>query len=873
MNNVVVHKQFASNRHDVFSATTDGDSITDLIKALDIPDSLLPYLHVYVGNIYVQQEMYKFVKPKKCGHVKIIIVPQGDDMLPIIAMIAIAVAAPYMAAGMGMTGFGAAALTVGITIVGSLFINAFFPPPEAPEMGDGADGSPALTIAGSRNSFPYDKPVQRIYGTVKNYPPHAAQPYTVSEGGVQYLYMLFDLGYGPIDVSEIKIGDTNIADYQEVEYNVIEAVTSVLDLKYFTGDIDTEVVNVVLNDANTATSRTTSDEFKYAQFDLFFGGGLYGLNNQANLVSETITFQVSVKDDLGVAMPDANITVIAVNPPTDVTVTQTTTTDFKIGAAREDGFSITMEVRVAIGTVPDFITIDVYRASTTQNGTSTIDNCSYASLRTFRLGTALKEFRLIGLGPVYATHTMLEMKIRATEQLNGVVDNLNCMAAAKLRKYNGVDFDAPAVTDNPAWVYADILTGTMNQRPKEDARINWTELKRWADFCDTLAESEGGAQSKAHTCNFVLDYNATLYKLLGDITAVGRASPDVYDDMYSVIFDEPKFTKIQLFTNMNTSDFSSSRLYTEIPDAVRVSFRDPASDWQMREYVVYNDGFDIDSAKIFEDIKAPMLTSSDEAYRNGRYWLKQAALRKETITFKTDLEWLECKRGSFVGMQMDVIRSGGSVARVKSVSGDVVIVDSSPSLNGNEVSYFELRKSNGDIVSGPVALYQPAEQFEVDLGIPDASVGDMIVFNSASRETYSLLIKQIDVNRDQSATITCVEYVPALYDLASDAIPVYDPSIRNIVSPNDVPNKLASLDISENLVFIDKKPYVSLTLSYQPDTGIIPTSYRIFKYDTDNSEWVLQGSTIKLTYSWGDSVLATDVAIIGTEHCFADKNA
>ena len=877
MNNLTLHRQFTTHKNDMTIATGDGKSIKEFLDFLKIPESSYDYLHVYVGDIYVEKGMYKHVRPKSSTPVKVIMLPEGGDnqIFATIAMIAIAVAAPY-AAPAAWQGWAAASLTIGINIAGALLINAIFPPPEAPEMGNEAEGSPALTIAGSRNSFPYDKPVGRIYGTVKYFPPHAAQPYTVAEGGNQYLYMIFDFGHSPIEISELKFGDTLITEYVEVETNFIEEVESSIDLRWFTGDIDTETVNISLLDADDPNheivSRTTSDELKYAQFDLVFGGGLYGLNSEANAVNETVSFEVTVYDDSDILISDANIDVTSTfyaNLP--YILVNTSSTDFNITSKSKDGFSITFDVRVVNIPVPDFIRIEVKRTTTTENGTQTIDGCTYTSLRTFRLGYSINPFRLIdSTGPVYVKHSMLEMRLKATDQLSGVVDNFSCIASAKLRIWDGNAFTAPIVTDNPAWIYADVLTGTMNQRPKEDSRINWNELKRWADFCDTLAEGQNSISTKAHTCNFVLDYSTTLYKLLSEITAVGRASPDVYDDMYSVIFDEEKFTKVQLFTNMNTMDFSSSRIYTEIPDAVRISFRDPLSDWQIRELIVYNDGKDINNSKIFEDIKAPMLTSSNEAYRNGRYWIKQAALRKESITFKTDLEWLECKRGSFVGFQHDVIKTGGTVCRIVSVTGTVVGLDTDPSMNGNEVTQYELRQSDGTIASGYVAFFSVADPYTVDLDISPLllNVGDMVVFNSAGKSTYDLLIKSIDVNQDQTANITCVEYVPALYDLASEPVPTYTPSISNIGSPTNTPSKLESISISETLTFLNKIAYVTITLNYLPAQGIPPYSYRVYKYNTATSSLDFIGSTNRTSYVWGDSILATDYSIIGQNQCF-----
>lgn len=45
---------------------------------------------------------------------------------------------------------------------------------------------------------------------------YAASPYSELVGENQYLRMLFLLGYGPLDISQIRIGDTAMENYRFV---------------------------------------------------------------------------------------------------------------------------------------------------------------------------------------------------------------------------------------------------------------------------------------------------------------------------------------------------------------------------------------------------------------------------------------------------------------------------------------------------------------------------------------------------------------------------------------------------------------------------------------------------------------------------------
>jgi len=869
MSQVHYRKQFTTSENDIHMLVEEGKTLREIVDGLQIPVGLEHSLRIYVDGELIENDSLDLIIPTTESKIKVLLIPQGDNQIVrMVAMMALVYAAgPAGTALAGGAGAAATAISIGITIVGALALNAVFAPPEAPEMGE-VNGSAALTILGSKNSAKFDKPVQRIYGTVKNYPPFGAQPFTISHGGDQFLYMLFDLGYGNIDVSELKIGETSIDDFDDVDYNVIEGVSSGFDLDLFTNDIETEQINIELDLSNTII-KTSSTEQKYIQFDIAFNSGLYGINELGNPIIEDVTFSYVLKDAGGTPISPSNYTLANIAGLPAVEITQPTTSTFKLESKTEDGFTLSFTLKTT--EVTDQLTLELTRSAESSNGVTTISNSFWTALRTFRLGAAIGDFRLTDPGSsTRISHTMIEMRIKASDQLSGVIDSFNCIAAGKLRTYIGGSpaFTSEIVTDNPAWIYADILTGMVNQRPKSDSKINWTEIKRWADFCDTLVIGEGNIESKAHTCNFVLDYSSTIFDLLREIAAIGRASPDIYDDMYSVIFEEEKTTKVQLFTNMNTSNFNSSRVYTVLPDAVKVNFRDPLSDWQMREHVIYNDNKSISNSKIFESIDSPKTTCSCEAYRNGRYWLKQAELRKETITFDTDIDWLECKRGSYVGFQHDIIKSGGTVARVRSIDGTNVVLDTLPTMNGNTVDSFELRPCDGSIISGFVAYYNAGDPYTVDLGISDATVGDLIVINSVGQQSYDLIVKSIDVNPDQTAKVTCVEYAPAIFDLASEAIPSYSPHIGVINRPNDVPQILESLIATETLILINKLSYVTISLDYQPAFGTVPATYYIFKQD-EESVWVFQGSTIKTSFVWGEEILAIDNPIIGTQHNFA----
>lgn len=1068
MNSLSYRTQFTKHKNDVELQFNSGLTVYEALEKANIPICLEDHLHVSLDGEFVEFSKWKSIIPKENSMMRVTLIPSGgnsDSNLRMLGALAIAFAAPWAtgvivgnaawATGVGAAFWGAMSINIGITMLGHLALNSLFPPPDLPALSD-REASPALSIRSS-NRANLNGPVQRIYGFNKTWPPLGAQPFTVPEGGDQYLYQLFDLGYGPLQLSNLKIGDTDIDDFNEVIYHIHPNISGPEDLVWYTNDIETESVNVSMSDTDIIT-KTSKTEIKYVHLDLVFSSGLVAYGGGGNEIDETVNWKVRVKDDTDTFLNESVVSLSSSNPD-DVTVLESgsTGTDnlFYIQASREDGFTCSITVGTENSVVTDYLTIELTRVSSSESGTSQISSVNYSAIRSFKTGKALSNFRVtnavknlmlypeeidqwggsltvdsnailspigtltadkltdnnptsaqyrekgfvinpldttlrtgsvylkkgsidrgifiwvgynpsvggspyytanllvdlvdisvteaggsadidygiepvgddwyrvwvtiqhtgnpildrffmriqseywpeggVALGYFYAwgimmndgplapynpltnesrvPHVMVEMKIKATDQLSGAIDKFNCEAHSLLRTWDGTKF-VWEYTSDPAWIYADLLTGTVNQRPKSDDRIDWDKLKLWADsnselvYLDDEDEVPIPAQTK-HTCNFILDYEETLFNVLKSVAAVGRATLDIRDDYYSIIFDEPKTVKKQIFSNLNSSGFKSSKVYTQTPDAIKVSYVDPGSEWQLRDVIVYNDGKNVFNSEIIEEISSPMTTSHNEAWRLGRLWLKEAILRQETSTITVDLDWLECSRGDLVGLQMDVMKTGGSACRVSEVNGTVLELDSSPTLNGNGVEFFELRPNNGEIIEGNVAFYHVSNPKQVDIGVVGAREGDLIVFNSISESTYDVLVKQISVNADYTAQLTFIEYAPEMFDLETDLIPVYDPQISNVNNPIYVPEQLLELSAYEVITFTDGLPYMSITLQWRLDIGVMPSFFKVYKQNNDTLLWEFVGNTEKQFYPWKEDLLAVNNAILNVQQNFA----
>lgn len=275
-------------------------------------------------------------------------------------------------------------------------------------------------------------------------------------------------------------------------------------------------------------------------------------------------------------------------------------------------------------------------------------------------------------------HVFMELRVKATNQLNGNINNLSAVASQVLEVYDdGTETWSRQVTSNPAWVLVDLLTGEVNKKAVDFSRLHLPSIVEWANYC---AEVPTPPPSQTFLfprfqCNFILDYETTLQGVIQQVGGASQASLSVIDGKYGVLVDRLKNTPVQVFTPRNSKDFSSTRLYSTRPDAVKVKYIDPNLGWEVSEVIVYDNGFTALNAENFEELTSFACTSHEQAWRFGRYMIAQNRLRQETMSILVDFESLVCTRGDYVQISQDVMEVGGRPARVKAISGSQFTID------------------------------------------------------------------------------------------------------------------------------------------------------------------------------------------------------
>jgi predicted phage tail protein len=219
-----------------------GQSLADLF-----PTVMGELEHVYSlnGQVVEAEDMAKtYPAPGDC--VVACPVPHGSDgsknVLRMVAFIALAIFAPYVAGYLGVTGTAATAVTMATVMVGGMIINSVLPPPMPEMRGLNSEGeSPTYGIDGAKNTSAEGIPVPIIYGQHRM-GGNIIGNYVVNDGDTQYLHMLICAGEGPVaalDMRTVQINDQpyllpdNTPAFKEAEFAFYEGTHNQAPPRWF----------------------------------------------------------------------------------------------------------------------------------------------------------------------------------------------------------------------------------------------------------------------------------------------------------------------------------------------------------------------------------------------------------------------------------------------------------------------------------------------------------------------------------------------------------------------------------------------------------------------------------------------------------------
>lgn len=749
---------------------TVADLLLEVARRAEIEPGLLAYAAVTIDEAKVPPELWPVVRPKD-GRAVVVNALPGDDFASIFVTLAGFALAAFIPPIGGLTlagvSIGQVAVRAAITLATSLVAQAVAPSPRQTLSG-GRDALPdaSYAITGTRNeAMPYGV-VPVVYGRILNFhPPLAALPYTETwSADQQYIRMLFAIE-GRASFSNLKVGDTPIGNLKNTTYETRTGASTDTDPGLFPRQVREQSLSVELRQAQGFTYRTTEPDTDEVSIEIVFPNGMGRVSDRNVKFGINVQFQVLY---FGPGMSGYNAAPLQQDAGGGVTINGGgvfTISGYSKAVIRRSVRFLVPRGQYSVGVAR--ITVDDQSDNVGKNQSTTFETSYLSTIRSIQYQAPVTRDGL----------AMIAVRAQASDQLNGVIDTLNCTVQRLLPVWNGSSWSTPQATRNPAWAFCDVLRGPGNARPLDDSRLDLATILTWAQACDAAGI----------TFDAVIAERRSVWEMLQEIAATGFASPTVRDGKFSVVHDTTRTVPVQHFSPRNSRGFQVTRLYGDLPNVLKVRFPNERTLHQTDEIRVYDDGYTAANATREEVLDLPYTTSATLAYRAARRYLATARLRPRIVSLETDLEFLICERGDLVRVTHDTALIGLGAARVKSLTTDgggnltAVTLDAAQVV-GSASYALRVRTATGATLYAPVTA-SAGEQVTFTLVTPIASgdpmpaIGDHVLYGEAGAESREFIVRSIEPRADLSATLTLVDYAPAIFTAASGPIPDYDPGI------------------------------------------------------------------------------------------------
>lgn len=385
-----------------------------------------------------------------------------------------------------------------------------------------------------------------------------------------------------------------------------------------------------------------------------------------------------------------------------------------------------------------------------------------------------------------------------------------------------------AWTDNPAWIFYDIVTNTRYGLGAylDSGLIDKWELYKIAQYCDEPVDNGFGGTEPRFTCNLYLQTRAEAYNVIKDLASVFRSIAFWSSGLLTLSQDSPD-DAAHLFTPANVINGEFSYQGTSKKDrysVALVTWNDPDDFYRQKvEYVEDQDAI-ARYGVIQSEVVAFGCTSRGQAHRFGKWLIYSSQHETETITFQTGLEAAPVRPGQIIKVQ-DPLRAGQRLGgRVSAATIDELTVDQD------------------------LALDLDSSQYTLSVMLPDGSVaerlvtsvvGRLVTFESlpvaphpqsvwmlAATDIEPQTFRVVQVTEDSGIyTVTAISHDPRKFNAIERDLNL---QARSISTLTITPTAPTGLKVTETLYQVSGEVRVKATFSWAsvPSAATYTAQYR-----------------------------------------------
>jgi hypothetical protein len=695
------------------------------------------------------------------------------------------------------------ATSLGIIMAGQAAINALMPTPRATNM---PSPSPTYSIGAQGNQARIEQAIPAQYGRLLAWPDLAAQPYTEYAGNEQYLFQLLCLGVGEYDIEEIRIEDTPISAFTEVESEIIAPggqvtlfPTNVISSVEVSGQELTGRKSGTYSQSGTTITVTETGHGRVVgqaiQLDIQTGSGVSGYFNIATaptadtftvtaaaaltasgdtyirslvggvdgfLASEAGTIAQSIAIDvvfpLGLFLTDGSGDMVTLGAQVIMQAMRVDDNGLPIGSwttlATEiiNDRTVTPQARsfrYALP-VPGRYRVRAWRQDTKQEGTDRGHQMIWAGLRAYLSET--QDF-----GPV----TLIAMRMRATNNLSAQASRrIGVLATRKLPVWNGTTWATAAASRSIAWAIADAARDADYGAGLADTAID----------LDALLALDAIWTARGDTFDGRFDQSSSWWEAVSKIAMAGRSQIFMQGGKLRIVRDGEQTLPVALFSmrNIKRGSFSIDYMMPSdaTADALDVSYFDQVT-WSPRRVRAALSG-----STMAKPVKMELfgVTQRAQALREGLYHAAANKYRRRFVRFTTEMEGFIPSLGDLIAIQHDMPAWGAHAEAVAWNAGTLTLTVTEPMTFGVGTHYIGLRTATGGL-SGPWEVTAGATAYDLVL----TETPDMTPYTGGDRERTHVVFGAGQTWRTLAKVATAKPR--GLHEVAIEAV-IEDPSVH-----------------------------------------------------------------------------------------------
>lgn len=771
MSQIVTHSNIL-NPYELKVIQSTARHSSEIVKDLLIDEA---YEVVLSKNSIIQDEPFDIAEGDV---INVMFIPKGgggggggNKVTRTVMMLVVAVASAYTGGAVGAA-YGSiwgAVAAAGVSIAGGLLVNAILPVATATNSLNSSDFSSSTTYSWdeSYNKFTQGLPVPKVFGTHKITPPLISK-FIETIDNKQYWNGLYALNDGVINsVSDIKINDENIDNFDNVTYEIRYGYNDQLPIANFDNTRNDKEVGRKLKTTYIETA-TDGNEVISLSATLMFPRGLFFANDSGGISA------YSVK----VAMEYSSNGVNWVRFGGD---TYTIGYWYYVNAAgvisKETAFNGTWIEHVPSlpnGVVYHSVETDRFGANYWYYEAS---YSPYTTITANETSTFRKTFKVNNLPPAqyqvrarfyeapnsssrygsdcyleyiteeigddftYPSTALIAIRALATDQLSGSKPTISCIVSAN--------------SSNPALVAKQMLqeSGITENRilPSFDT---------WATHCNVMG----------YTFNGVFDTSMTLRKALDLVGTVGRASVIQFGSKFEAIMDRAEEIPVQSFTFGMGNILKDSFKQTFLPildraNVIEVTYYDADLDYEPTIVEVSSGNYDSVAEENRTAITLVGCTNRTQAKKHARYMLNCNRYLTETVTLEADKDSLVCKYGSIVRVSHDTPQYGFS-GRIDSCTLQAITLDREVMLESGKSYYVQVRDEHNNVFEHYVNNTNDTTDtltFTTPVEIPYKKY-DNYAFGEVGKASKLFRVLKIGTSGELTRKLTLLEYNEDVYN-------------------------------------------------------------------------------------------------------------